>query len=111
MEYYIHQVPGRIRIQTPLFQNNPEKVKQFEDFIRNIKGITSVATNPVTGSALLLYDERVLNCEQVIGILETHGYFKLSMAITSDGYLEKTTEKILKITGDIIAGSLGGLEE
>ena len=111
MEYYIHQVPGRIRIQTPLLQNNPVKVKQFEGFIREIKGITSVETNPVTGSALLLYDERVLNCEQVIGILETHGYFNLSKAITSDGYLEKTTEKILKVTKEIIVGSLGGLEE
>ena len=107
----MHQVPGRIRLHTPMLQNNPEKVKQFEGFIRQIKGMTSVETNPVTGSALLLYDERVPNCEQVIGVLETNCYFNISKAITSDGYLEKATEKILQVARTVIVDSLRGLGE
>jgi len=107
MEYYIHYVPGRIRIETPVIRENPEKADEFLKFIKGIEGIKEVEIHTVTGSALLLFDEKTINCEQVIGILEKHGYFCLSKAETSDQYIEKVTEKILKVAENVVTTSLG----
>jgi len=96
MGYYIHYVPGRIRIQTPFLHNNPRKAVEFETYIKGIKGIISVKSSIVAGSATMLFDEKVINCEQIIGILEKRGYFLLSKAETSDQVIKKATEKILE---------------
>ena len=112
MEYYIHYVPGRIRIETPVIRENQVKAEQFQTFIKGIEGITAVETHTVTGSAVLHFDEKRINCEQVIGILEKYGYFCLAKAETSDQYIEKVTEKVLKIAENIVTTlGGGGLEE
>ncbi len=112
MEYYIHYVPGRIRIETPVIRENPEKAEQFQTFIKGIEGITAVETHTVTGSAVLHFDEKKINCEQVIGILEKYGYFCLAKAETCDQYIEKATEKALEVAEKVVTAlGGGGLEE
>jgi len=96
MEYYIHYVPGRVRIQTPFIFKNPHNAEAFETYIRGINGIISVRTSIVTGSAKILFDETLIHCEQIIGILEKRGYFLLSKALTNDQVIKKATEKILE---------------
>jgi len=62
MEYYIHYVPGRLRIRTPILHNDPKKAAEFANNLKNLGGIVSIRINPVTGSALLIYDEKKINC-------------------------------------------------
>jgi len=107
MEYYIHQVPGRIRIQTPVLHNNPQKTDEFTQNIKKIDGMQSLKINPLTGSALLLYDEKKINCEQLIGILEKYGYFDLAKSTTSDELVKHISEKVLG-AAEIMVTSLGG---
>lgn len=106
-------MPGRIRIQTPILHENPGKADQFERFMKGIEGIIAVETHIVTGSGIIHFDEKKINCEQIIGLLEKHGYFLLSQAKTCDEVIEKTTEKVLGVAEKIITDSLGGegLEE
>jgi copper chaperone CopZ len=108
MKYYIHYVPGRIRIQTPELYENAGNAQQFESFIKGIQGILSVETNTVTGSATIHFDEEKINCEQIIGILEINAHFSLALAETSDEVIEKTTEKVLEVAEKIIVDSIGG---
>ena len=112
MEYYVHYVPGRLRIQTPVLRDNPKKAEEFERFIKGLDGITTVEIHIVTGSATLHFDEKKINCEQIIGILEKHGYFLLAKAETSDEFMEKTAEKVLevaeKVVIDATEGGVGG---
>ena len=108
MEYYIHYVTGRIRIQTPKLHENPRNAGQFERIMKGIKGITTVETHTVTGSAIIHFDEKKINCEQIIGILEKEAYFSLSHAETCDEVIEKATEKVLGVAEKIIVDSLGG---
>jgi copper chaperone CopZ len=96
MEYYIHYVPGRIRIQTPFIHNNSRNAEEFETYIKGINGIISVKSSIVTGSATMLFDEKIIHCEQIIGILEKRGYFLLSKAETNDQVIRKATEKVLE---------------
>jgi copper chaperone CopZ len=106
MQYYIHYTQGRIRIQTPVLQDNPSHAAEFEEVIGKIPGIISVEVNPVTGSALLYFDEKIINCEQIIGLLEKNDYFVLRSAETNEQFIEKTAEKILEVAEKIITGSL-----
>jgi len=96
MGYYIHYVPGRMRIQTPFIHNNARNAEVLEAYIKGIEGITSVKTSIVTGSVIMLFDEKIIHCEQIIGILEKRGYFLLSKAETSDQVIKKATEKVLE---------------
>src|SRR5208283_3487330 len=111
MEYYIHQVPGRLRIQTPVLHNNPQKTDEFTKNIKNISGILSLKINPLTGSALLLYDEKKINCEQLIGLLEKNGYFNLAKSTTSDELVEHVSEKVLGVAEQIITTLEGSSPE
>jgi hypothetical protein len=108
MEYYIHYVPGRIRIQTPKLHENTVNAQQFEEIMKKIGGITAVETHTVTGSAIIHFDDKRINCEQIIGILETNAYFSLAHAETCDEVIEKATEKVLGVAEKIIVDSLGG---
>lgn len=108
MEYYIHYVPGRIRIQTPKLHDNAGNAEEFEKFVQRVEGITAVETRTITGSAIIHFDEERINCEQIIGILEKNAYFSLADAETSDEVIEKATEKVLGVAEKIIVDSLGG---
>jgi len=107
MTYYIHHLPGRIRIETPFIHGNPSHAQQFEAELKAIGGILSVQTDPVTGSAIIHYDEGKIRYEQVISFLEQRGYFKLSEAQTNDQYIEKAAEKVLGVAEKIAEGALG----
>jgi hypothetical protein len=58
-EYYIHYVPDRIRIQTPILHENPDNAEQFERFMKVIKGITAVETHPSLDVVILTWRERL----------------------------------------------------
>ena len=111
MKYYIHYVPGRLRIESPALYENPAKIKEFEAFIKGVGGILSVETNAPTGSATIHFDEKKINREQLIDILEKHNYFRLAEAETCDERIEKETGKALKAAEKIIEITGGGIGE
>jgi len=108
MDYYYNYVPGRLRIETPFIHGNPQNAATFEKSIHGLEGITSVETNPLTGSALMLFDEKKISHERIIDFLEKQGYFILSKAKTSDEVVEQATEKVLDVAEKIVVDSVGG---
>lgn len=108
MDYYYNYVPGRIRIQTPFIHCKPQNAATFEKNIRGLEGITSVETNPVTGSALIHFDENKIKHEQIISFLEKQGYFILSEAKTADEVIEQAAEKVLDVAEKIVVDSVDG---
>ena len=112
MDYYYHYVSGRLRIHTPFIHGNTENAATFEKTIHGLEGITSVETNPVTGSALIHFDENKIKLVQIIGFLEKQGYFIWSKAKTSDEIIEQAVEKVLDAAEKIVVGSVeGGIGE
>ena len=57
MDYYYNCEPGRLRIRTPYLYQNPPNAAVFEKNLKELSGIVSVETNPLTGSALIHFDE------------------------------------------------------
>jgi len=111
MKYYIHYVPGRMRIESPLLHDNSPKAKEFETLMKGLKGISTIEIHNATGSAVIHFDEKKINCEQIIGILEKNGYFRLNEAETCDERIEKTTENILEVAEKVIGAVEGGIGE
>ena len=101
MDYYVNSTPGRLRIQSPRLQTHVSgstaEDEKFQKAVKEIAGVTSVSTNPTTGSALIYYDEKTLKAGQLIKMLETMGYFSLAKAKTDDQYLSSGVEKIAKV--------------
>lgn len=108
MDYYYNYEPGRIRIRTPYLHGNAQNAASFEKTVKGLKGMLSVETNPVTGSALMHFDEKVIKRDQVIGYLENRGYFILSKAKTSDEVIEQAAEKVLDVVEKIAVDSVDG---
>ena len=58
MTLYIHHVPGRLRLQTPLLRGNPQAARSACDASVAVAGVTRVRTNTTTGSLLIIYDRQ-----------------------------------------------------
>ncbi|MBF0517722.1 MAG: hypothetical protein HQK97_11515 [Nitrospirae bacterium] len=106
MNYYISATPGRLRIHSPRLHNNHDEIKKFELFIASVNGIEKIETNTLTGSALMHYDEKQTNCERLLFILESSGYFDLMKAETPDELAEKAAEEAAKLIIDVITDEL-----
>jgi hypothetical protein len=99
MDYYYHYVAGRLRIQTPFLHRDPQHAAIFKKNMQGLEGISSVAINPLTGSALIHFAENTIKFKQIIVFLEKQGYFILSKAKTSDEVIGQAAEKILARLG------------
>jgi len=106
MDYYYNYVPGRLRIQTPFIHDNPQNAATFEKSVQGLEGITSIETNPVTGSALIHFDENKIKHEQIVALLEKQGYFILAKAKTSDEVIKQATEKVLDVAEKIVVDTV-----
>lgn len=84
MSYYIHQIPGRLRIKSPVVRRNEAVAVTVETFLKTIDGIRSVAVNTLTGSITLHYSPSVVTPEIILEALKCKGYFDASKAKTHD---------------------------
>ncbi len=87
MSYYMHSVPGRLRIKTPFIKNNDLNAKHVEKFLGQVKGIQSIVTNLRTGSIVVNYNPKKLTHQALLDILRTRGIFDSSKAVTNDQFI------------------------
>ncbi len=87
MSYYVHQVPGRLRIKSPSIKGNQKEAVVVEDLLKRMEGIKSSAVNTLTGSVVVNYDSRWYRPE-IISRLTDLGHFNPAQAKTSDEYIQ-----------------------
>lgn len=104
MKFYIHDIPGRLRIKSPVIKNNPKVEIDIRKALSTLEGIGVVETNLITGSILIHYNIKKINKNEIIRLLTNKGYFDPSKAITNDEYIKKTFEK----TGNFVVKSVVG---
>jgi len=61
MSCYVHDLPGRLRVRVPAIKGDPATAGKLVAALSNLEGITSVTSNPLTGSLLIRYDANVIN--------------------------------------------------
>lgn len=113
MNYYMHSVPGRLRVKTPLIKGKEQTAKHVEVFLQQIRGVYSISTNPITGSIIINYDVKKVSSRTLLQVLQNRGIFDSARAVTNDQYIHNTASKaghlIYKaFLGTIVEQSLRG---
>ncbi len=110
MEYYVHHVPGRLRIQTPFIHNNEDNAQTLCAYTRGLTGVTSLEAHALTGSVTIHYDVRHVSCEKLLCLLEKQGWFSLIHAKTNDDVIKEESEKVIGVAFKIAESVEGGIE-
>jgi hypothetical protein len=104
MKFYIHDIPGRLRIKSPVLKNNQKAEFELRKALSTLEGIGVVETNLITGSILIHYNPKRINKNDILRLLINKGYFDPTRAVTNDEYIKKTVEK----TGNFVVKSFVG---
>ena len=105
MSYYIHSIPGRLRIKTPLVKGSQDKASDVECLLNRHAGVTKTSVNPLTGSVVVNYDHKTVSERSLINVLENSGYFKSDKALTNDQYIHGAASRVGKLLWDAVFGS------
>lgn len=109
MSYYIHNVPGRLRIKSPIIKNNKKAVENLKKSLSMLYGVATVDINPTTGSILINYNSKKINHLEIVNILQQKGYFDTSKAVTNDEYIHKAALKAGAVIGKSIFSTFTGM--
>ncbi len=88
MSYYLHDVPGRLRVKSPLVKNNQKVADEIKKLLALVHGINSVEINLITGSVLINYHPDKRDRKEILNLLTERGYFDRSKATTNDEYFK-----------------------
>lgn len=71
--YFIHEVPGRLRVKIAYLKNNPYRLKLVRKMLA-VHGVFKIRTSTLTGSIVVEYDPMTVESAQLLDILRTNGY-------------------------------------
>jgi copper chaperone CopZ len=104
MSYYIHNVPGRLRVKSPLLKRNSAAADELKKILSTVQGIATVDFNPMTGSLLINYNHKVASHEDIVRLLERKGYFDRTKATTNEKYIHAAAKKTGRLIGKAALG-------
>lgn len=102
MTHYYHEVPGRLRVKSPMLKGDHVQCKSVQDFLGQYDGVRAVSANPVTGSVVVNYDPKVVSSKAIKEILFQKGYFRPDKVVTSERYINDSTGKIGQLVGKVV---------
>lgn len=105
MSYYIHNVPGRLRLKSPLVRKNSGAADDIKKTLSTIQGIATVDINLTTGSVLINYNPKQINHKDIAGLLQRKGYFDQSLALTNDQYIHRAASRAGSVVGKAVVGT------
>ena len=106
MDYYIHNVPGRLRVRTPLVKGNRASAKHVEGLVKQLRGIDSADVNTTTGSIVVHYCPKTISSDVILSTLENEGLFDSSKVVSYDQYIHKSTSKAGQVIGKFLFGAV-----
>ena len=105
MSYYIHNVPGRLRIKSPSIKKNVNVANELKKALSTMNGIATVDINLTTGSLLVNYNPKMANHKDIISVLQRKGYFDTTKAATNDEYIHTAASKAGQLVGKAVLGA------
>ncbi len=104
MAVYLHEVPGRLRIQIPALKRSPLRAQQVQDLLEDLSGIKSTSVNTVTGSIIIHYDPDILHSGAILTLLSREEYIDLASAVPSHQYVETALSKAGQVASKALLG-------
>jgi hypothetical protein len=106
MSYYIHNVPGRLRIKIPSIKGDQDMAEEVQGVLRSIEGVNSAKANTLTGSIVIHYDPKAVRSKEILDTLNQAGYVDPSKAITNDQYIRITVSKVGQVIWKVLFGAV-----
>jgi Heavy metal associated domain 2 len=104
MSYYLHEVPGRLRIQIPSLKRNAPRAQDVRDLLEDLSGIKSASVNTFTGSVTVHYDPEIINSRAILTLLAREQYIDVARAIPSHQYVETALYKAGHVASKALLG-------
>ncbi len=103
-----HSLPGRIRFRIPLLAGQEKTMAELTKQLKKIDGITGIDTSPVTGSVLILYDEKKLQPDLLFTILIRLLDLEKELERTPDSSIKKGFNRFSQGVNQAIFTKSGG---
>jgi len=104
MAFYLHEVPGRLRIQIPALKRNPQRAQDVQDLLEDLYGIKSTSVNTVTGSIIIHYDPDIVHSGTILTLLSREEYIDVTRAVPSHEYVETALSKASHVASKALLG-------
>lgn len=93
MKYFVHSVPGRLRVKIPMIKYQPAKKDEINRILA-LDGIDCVKINSTTGSIVVAYDSEKLDSETILDMLAHHNLFDADKALLPDQRADIVVNKV-----------------
>ena len=87
--YYLHSVPGRIRVKIPQLRSNASRCQEVQVLLLGLVGVEDVSANCLTGSIVIRYDNEIISAEEILCALKEENHFEPSQAAGTNQYIQK----------------------
>ena len=93
--FYIHNVPGRVRIISDVIKRNLQckLPMKFRKLLSTLAGVCTAQVNLTTGSILIHYNQKEVKGRDIVDLLERKGYFERNKTISNDEYFRNGLSK------------------
>lgn len=99
MRYYVHHVPGRLRIRIPQIKRQAHKARNVSNLLESCGGFDRVDVNVSTGSVTVYYDPETTGHDSILNLLERHGYFDETQVLDPEDYYQHAGSRAGKVMG------------
>ncbi len=104
MAHYIHHVPGRLRVRTPLLKRDAQRAQDAEQYVKAIYGVTNAEANTVTGSLVVNYQRDVVTAEAILNALALRGYYHAESVRHADNQIQDMAARAGDAVGKMVFG-------
>jgi copper chaperone CopZ len=104
MGYYLHEIPGRLRVRIPNLKRNPQNAWDIQVLLKNLPGVKSISTNTVTGSIIVYYDPQLVNTAAIVNVLAREGYIDLAKVLFNKERKDNTMDVVAQAASKAILG-------
>ncbi len=102
MTYYVHNVPGRLRIKSPVVKHDGGAAAEMVRLLKASIGVKNVVVRVMTGSCLIHYDPAMTGPDDLVLALSKGGYFDPSQAITNDEHIRNVAAKLFSLLAALV---------
>jgi hypothetical protein len=108
MSYYLHEVPGRLRVRIPALRRNVENAQEIQGLLKSLSGIISTSVNTMTGSVTVNYDPEFVSSVAILTLLSREGYIDVAEVLSSRNQGKRAEGPIGEV-GKIVSKALLGI--
>lgn len=105
MKFYVHSVPGRLRVKHPLFKNKDSHYEVQKALVDLGHGIGTTDFNTTTGSLLINYDQREIDHRDILRRLERAGFYEPEQVVTNDEVIHRATASAYRFAAKTLTGA------